>query len=394
MFNYYNPSEWIAAYQVDSTAELPNVDGAALQTPALTPNQLALVRGARWFCCYSGALGAAVWYEVFQPSSPFALPKQVYLQANDVVPPDARVLCITTSDANLTLPTVLQGAPIGTTYRIIKTTTDTDAFGVQPADDSQINGGTAGAAFTLPGSDAVLSDTDPAPEWFVTRTGALDWTVSASGAGGSSGGGMWTSQDITVNGALDGTVNVVFVTGSIYVGLPAQTQATTQLVYTDVGFALVPNGYPSSTQTINGSLNMIATISAGGTYWLRGDGAGAWGIEAAQPVPKSDFTETHAAPTSSADNTLGWSVGSQWFDTNKIGWVCVDASTGAAIWLQFTSPVPFIKNNFTGLSAAPTNMDDDTQGYSTGSGWVDSSGDAWTCISAGTGGAIWKKTTP
>lgn len=42
-----------------------------------------------------------------------------------------------------------------------------------------------------------------------------------------------------------------------------------------------------------------------------------------------------ASPTTSNDNTEGYAVGSVWIDTtNDTAHVCVDASTGAAVWIQ------------------------------------------------------------
>lgn len=47
---------------------------------------------------------------------------------------------------------------------------------------------------------------------------------------------------------------------------------------------------------------------------------------------KSKFAET-TAPTTGDDNTQGYVVGSRWIDTtNDVEYVCLDASTGAAVW--------------------------------------------------------------
>ena len=51
------------------------------------------------------------------------------------------------------------------------------------------------------------------------------------------------------------------------------------------------------------------------------------------------------------------------------------------------------KHNF-GATTSPTTTDDDSAGYSIGSVWVDTSGQqAYICIDATTGSAVWKQIT-
>jgi hypothetical protein len=50
-------------------------------------------------------------------------------------------------------------------------------------------------------------------------------------------------------------------------------------------------------------------------------------------APQANMTAT-AAPTVSNDNTQGYAVGSQWlWAANNISWTCMDAATGAAVWV-------------------------------------------------------------
>jgi len=43
-------------------------------------------------------------------------------------------------------------------------------------------------------------------------------------------------------------------------------------------------------------------------------------------------------PTTAADNTVGYSVGSVWINTTAdTAWVCLDNSTGAAVWKDITA---------------------------------------------------------
>lgn len=48
-----------------------------------------------------------------------------------------------------------------------------------------------------------------------------------------------------------------------------------------------------------------------------------------------------------------------------------------------------------GASAAPGTGNDNTEGYAIGSQWLDTTlDDAYICLNAATGAAVWKKTTP
>lgn len=52
--------------------------------------------------------------------------------------------------------------------------------------------------------------------------------------------------------------------------------------------------------------------------------------------PQCNFAAA-VAPAVGDDNTLGYSVGSQWVDTAlDNAYICCDASTGAAVWKQTT----------------------------------------------------------
>lgn len=75
----------------------------------------------------------------------------------------------------------------------------------------------------------------------------------------------------------------------------------------------------------------LAPASGGGTTnFLRADGT--WAAPAGGGGLTNNWTAT-SAPTASNDGTQGYSVGSQWLWA-AIGssWVCLDATTGAAVW--------------------------------------------------------------
>lgn len=102
---------------------------------------------------------------------------------------------------------------------------------------------------------------------------------------------------------------------------------------------------------------------------------------------KSNYAAT-VDPVVTDDGTKGYSVGSVWVNiTLDKTFMCVDSSTGAAIWHQLDGTG--VKNNYAG-TAAPTASNDTTQGYTVGSIWVDASAsNAYICISASTGAAVW-----
>lgn len=165
------------------------------------------------------------------------------------------------------------------------------------------------------------------------------------------------------------------------------------------------------------------------TYVLRvhDSSTGDWALTARA---KLDAT---ADPTTSDDDSAGYSAGSLWVDvTNDKSWVCVDASTGAAVWKQTGGTgagttdhgaltgladddhTQYIKDSeftaadtvllgtgsgtFTELqhgfskTTAPTGTDDNTAGWAVGSIWIDTTGDTiYICYDATTSNALWQE---
>lgn len=51
-----------------------------------------------------------------------------------------------------------------------------------------------------------------------------------------------------------------------------------------------------------------------------------------------------AAPTVNDDNTRGYGIGSTWYDTRfSLQWICLDATTAAALWLPLSTEVMIAK---------------------------------------------------
>jgi len=137
------------------------------------------------------------------------------------------------------------------------------------------------------------------------------------------------------------------------------------------------SGYGAGSLWVNQTLDIAFVCmdaSVGAAIWK----------ETTQSFNKLDAT---AAPAVGNDNTEGYQIGSLWVDvTHDIGYIAVDVSTGAAVWLRITT----IKNNFAAV-VPPAVGDDNTAGYEIGSMWVDTAGVyAYICIDATTGAAVWR----
>lgn len=110
------------------------------------------------------------------------------------------------------------------------------------------------------------------------------------------------------------------------------------------------------------------------------------------PLNKLDATADPGVGDDSAD---GYSVGSLWVNvTDDDAFICLDSSSGAAVWAQIDgggSSGPLGKYDAT---AAPTANDDTGDGYSVGSIWCDVTADkAYVCLDASSGAAVWTEIT-
>lgn len=106
-------------------------------------------------------------------------------------------------------------------------------------------------------------------------------------------------------------------------------------------------------------------------------------------IKKNKYDGT-TAPTVNEDSGDGYSVGSMWTDvTNDEVYICLDATAAAAVWRQLA------KHNTYAETGAPGVNDDSGDGYSVGSVWIDTTADdAYICLDATSGAAVWKQTTP
>ncbi|KPJ66514.1 MAG: hypothetical protein AMJ43_07730, partial [Coxiella sp. DG_40] len=92
--------------------------------------------------------------------------------------------------------------------------------------------------------------------------------------------------------------------------------------------------------TTTGNVDLGGTLDVTGTTTLATSLTGTLradsGVVSIDPVPKVNYTAT-AAPTVNDDDTEGYSVGSTWIDISADeAYRCLDATTGAAFWIETT----------------------------------------------------------
>ena len=122
-----------------------------------------------------------------------------------------------------------------------------------------------------------------------------------------------------------------------------------------------------------------ATLTA--AVWLRLDNL------AAGPLNKLDAT---TAPTTGDDTGDGYSVGSLWVNvTADTSYICVDATSTAAVWLRIDNTTGGLLNKLD-ATTAPTTGDDTGDGYAVGSLWVNVTADtSYICVDATSTAAVW-----
>lgn len=91
-------------------------------------------------------------------------------------------------------------------------------------------------------------------------------------------------------------------------------------------------------------------------------------------------------PTVDDDSGDGYEVGKVWINTSSDeAFVCLDNSSGAAVWASISN----LLNNYS-ASVDPTVDDDSGDGYSVGSLWFNTTDDkAFVCLDASSGAAVW-----
>lgn len=170
--------------------------------------------------------------------------------------------------------------------------------------------------------------------------------------------------------------------GDCYI-IPASATGTDWSTYTEKDVAVYRSGAWTKFTPINGWVAYVADDTELVVY------NGSWTAIVANILNNLSAT---TAPTSTDDSGSGYGVGSHWIDiTNDRAFICVDATSSAAVWLEILQAGPLNKYDAT---ADPTTGDDNVDGYSVGSVWANVTDDkAFMCLDASTDAAVWIEIT-
>jgi len=193
--------------------------------------------------------------------------------------------------------------------------------------------------------------------------------------------------------AISGTVGEIGIRSTFSVTEIATQTTTTASITNNLAATTAPtvtddsgSGYAVGSEWVNtasGSVYICVDATAGAAVWSQVDGA-ATGTQ-------NNYIAT-AAPAVSDDNTAGYAVGSVWIDTSaSVSYVCVNAATGASVWHQIDGTSAGPKNNFN-TSAYPSTTDDSSSLYEIGSLWVNkSSRTSYICTRSTNNDAAWNQ---
>ena len=110
-------------------------------------------------------------------------------------------------------------------------------------------------------------------------------------------------------------------------------------------------------------------------------------------APLLDNLSATTTPGVGDDADDRYSIGSRWINTvTGLVYTATNVTVGAAVWAVVNPVTPLDKLDAT---VAPGANNDVDEGYSVGSHWFDvTADDAYVCLDATDGAAVWKKTTP
>ena len=268
--------------------------------------------------------------------------------------------------------------------------------------------------------------------------GGTGINTSSSTGYGYVGAGTWAIKKANLNAAVPPSVNddvgAGYAVGSdwidtthnkIYICIKSTAGAA---VWGDVSLSggdMSRTTYDTNTDgkvdTAAGGTGLDTSASTGFPHLL----SGSW------QVKKSNLSAV-VAPTVNDDSSAGYAIGSEWIDTTQPkAYVCLDTSIGYAVWTEITggdmakavydvtadglidaaagglaldtsilTGYPHVSGGTwsveksTRTTTSPAVTDDSGAGYEIGSRWINTvTSDEYVCISAGSGAAMWVKTT-
>lgn len=277
-------------------------------------------------------------------------------------------------------------------------TDDQDATEV-PFDDTGLNhflGASVDAALTSADASitANASDITAAEATLASHTSSIAANAAAASAAQSTadtadGKADTNAANITTNTSniSTNTSNISTNTSNISANTTAITGKVSKSGDTMTGALAFSGNGAISLPTAAAAAPATGQLREDSGYLKRYDGT-TWQVVAAL---KNKFDAT-VAPTVTDDSNSGYVIGSRWVDIGDNAYVCVDATVGAAIWVNASGI-------FVNTSSKPGSGEDNTQGYFVGALWVwiDAANNdyvhIYTCTDASTGAAVWFKTT-
>ena len=120
--------------------------------------------------------------------------------------------------------------------------------------------------------------------------------------------------------------------------------------------------------------------------------AAVWKDVSASASGSHPVTISIVNPAVTDDSNSGFAIGDHWINTASLpkrAWQATDVSVGAAVWTRVTN----VKSNIALID--PTISNDETENYEPGSQWYNAAtSELFINLSAGTGVALWRVTSP
>ena len=235
------------------------------------------------------------------------------LGSNDITLDDTDQYVLLYYDGTLSKWVMVGGGGVGGTGDMLKSTYDADEDGLIDAAAGGTELDTSGST----GIPQIIGGTWTVPAVVALTYGGTGQDFSATAKGSVIAFNAANTTSI-VTGAVDGTVLTVQADGTLAFEAVTGTGDMLKAAYD-----------ADTDNKIDAAAGGTDIDTSGSTGYPRVD-AGTWSVV-------KDNIGAGAAPTVNDDTTSGYSVGSKWLDTtNDNAYVCLDATNGAAVWIETT----------------------------------------------------------